>query len=47
MQWHTSLVGEQCEDSVRMVIIDTIGTKLSNPLEPTEDKAVEDNQIDD
>jgi len=31
MQWHTSLVGEQCGDSVRMVNIDTFWTNLSNP----------------
>ena len=42
VQWHTSLVGEQCGDSVR-INIDTFGTKLSNPLESTEDKAEEDN----
>ena len=47
VRWHTSLVGEQCGDSVRMVNIDTFGTKLSNPLESTEDKAVEDNLLDD
>ena len=27
VQWIISLVGEQCEDSVRMVKIDTFGTK--------------------
>ena len=47
MQWHTSLVGEQCRDSVRMVNIDAFGIKLSNPQESTEDKAVEDNLLDD
>ena len=31
VQWHTSMVGEQCGDSVRMVNIDTFGTKLSKP----------------
>ena len=46
MQWHTSLVGEQSGDSVRMVNIDTFGTKLFNPLESPEDKAVEDNLDD-
>jgi len=45
--WHTSLVEEQCGDCVRMVNIDTFGTKLSNPLESTEDKAEEDNLLDD
>jgi len=39
VQKRTSLVSEQCGDSVRMVNIDTFGTKLSNPLESTEDKA--------
>jgi hypothetical protein len=47
VQWHTSLVGEQCGDSVRMVNIDTFGTKLSNPLESAEDKAEEDNLLED
>ena len=37
----------QCEDSVRVVNIDTFGTKLSNPLESAEHKAVEDNLLDD
>ena len=46
VQWHTSLVGEQCGDSVRMVNIDTFGTKLSNPLESAEDKAEEDNLLE-
>ena len=41
VQWHTSLVGEQCGDSVRMVNIDTFGTKLSNPLKSAVDKAEE------
>ena len=44
---HTSLVGEQCGDSVSMVNIDTFRTKLSNPLESTEDKAEEDRLLDD
>ena len=39
VQWHTSLVGEQCGDSVRMVNIDTFGQPMTNPLEATEDKA--------
>jgi len=30
-----------------MANIDTFGTNLSNPLESTEDKAVEDNLLDD
>ena len=47
VQWNTSLVGEQCGDSVRMVNIDTFGTKLSNPLETTEDKAKDDSLLDD
>ena len=47
VQWYTSLVGEQCGDSVRIVIIDTFGTNLSNPLESAEDKAVEDKFLDD
>ena len=47
VQWHTSLVGEQCGDSVPMVNIDTFGTKLSNSLESTEDKAEEDKLLDD
>ena len=47
VQWHTSLVEEKCGDSVRMVNIDTFGTKLSNPLEWTEDKAEEDKLLDD
>ena len=47
VQWHTSLVKEQCGDSVRMVNIDTFGTKLSNPLESAEDKAEEDNLLED
>ena len=37
MQWHTSLVGEQCGDSVCMVNIDTFGTNLSNSLESAKD----------
>ena len=47
VQWHTSLVGEQCGDSVRMVNIDTFVTKLSNPLESIEDNAEEDKLLDD
>jgi len=46
VQWDTSLVGEQCGDSVRMVNIDTFGSKLSNPLESAEDKAEEDSLLD-
>ena len=40
-QCHTSLVGEKCGDSVRMVNIDTFGTRLSNPLDSAEDIARE------
>jgi len=47
LQWHTSLVGEQCGDSERMVNIDFFGTKLSNPLESAEDMAEEDKLLDD
>ena len=47
VQWHTSLVGEKCGDSVRMVNIDTFGQPMTNPLETTEDKAEEDNILDD
>ena len=47
VQWNTSLIGEQCGDSIIMDNIDTFGTKLSNPLECTEDKAVEDSLLDD
>jgi len=39
VQWHTSLVGKQCEKSIRLANIDTIGIKLSNHLEKTEEKA--------
>ena len=46
-QWHTSLVGEQCGDSVRMVNIDTFGQPMTNPLEAVEDKADEDSVLDD
>jgi len=35
VQWHTSLAGVYCEDTVRLVNIDTFGTKLSNPLDST------------
>ena len=30
VQWHASLVGEKCGDSVRMVNIDTFGTRISS-----------------
>jgi hypothetical protein len=32
VQWHTSLVGEQCGDSVRMLNIDTFGQPMTNNL---------------
>ena len=41
------MVGEQSEDSFRLVNVDRFGTKLSNPLESTEDKAEEDRLLDD
>ena len=44
VQWHTSLVGEHL---VRMVNIDTFGTKLSNLLEETRDKTEEDKLLND
>ena len=47
VQWHSSLVGENCGDSTRLVNMDTIGTPMANPLETIEDKAEEDSILDD
>ena len=42
-----SLVGENCGDSTRLVNMDTFGTPMANPLDEIEDKAEEDNILDD
>ena len=47
VQWHSSLVGENCGDSTRLVNMDTFGQPMTNPLETTEDKAEEDAILDD
>ena len=47
VQWHSSLVGENCGDSTRLVNMDTFGQPMTNPLESTEDKAEEDSILDD
>ena len=47
VKWHSSLVGENCGDSTRLVYMDTFGQPMANPLEALEDKAEEDSILDD
>ena len=35
VQWHSSLVGENCGDSTRLVNMDTFGNPMANPLDAT------------
>ena len=39
VQWHSSLFGENCGDSTRLVNMDTFGQPMAKPLEAIEDKA--------
>ena len=47
VQWHSSLVGGNCGDSIRLVNTDTFRTPMTNPLDSIEDKAEEDKFLDD
>ena len=46
VQWYTLLVREKYGNSVRLINIDTFGTRLPNPLDSTEDKAEENKWLD-
>ena len=47
IQWYSSFLGENCDDSTRLVYMDTFGTPMANPLEAIEDNAEEDSILDD
>ena len=47
VQWHSSLVGENCGDSTGLVSMDTFGDPMANLLDAIEDKADEDSILDD
>ena len=47
VQWHSSLVGENCGDSTRLVNMDTFSNPMANPLKAIEDEAEEDSILDD
>ena len=47
VQWHSSLVRENCSASTRLVNIDTFSNPMSSPLDAIEDKAEEDKILED
>ena len=47
IQWHSSLVGENCGDFTRFINMDSFGQPMTNPLEALEDKAEKDSILDD
>ena len=47
VQWHSSLVGGNCGDSTRLVNIAILGDHMSNSLDAIEDKAEEDQILED